>query len=114
MVVPVDAIADRDEHLAVGSFLPMPGVDRLGLHPAEEPLRGGVVRRTALRARRPRRAVPFHEVRPSGPPAVASRGLDEHPAGEPRVGTGTGGVRDDPAVMAVDRRREARPSRPWP
>ena len=42
------------------------------------------------------------------------RGLDEHPVGEPGVGTGTGGARDDPAVMAVDRRREARPSRPRP
>ena len=41
-------------------------------------------------------------------------GLDEHPVGEPGVGTGTGRVRDDPVIMAVDRRREARPSRPRP
>ena len=34
------------------------------------------------------------------------RGLDEHPVGELRVGTETGRVRDDPAVVAVDHRRE--------
>ena len=116
MVVPVDVIADQDEHLVTGTFLPMLGIDGFRLHPAEEPLRGGVVRRTALRAHRPRQTVPFHEIQPSGPPVMAAavgmpqglrplrqrfRGLDEHPVGELRVGTRTGGVRDDPAVMAV-------------
>ena len=116
MVVSVDVIADQDEHLVTGTFLPMLGIDGFRLHPAEEPLRGGVVRRTALRAHRPRQTVPFHEIQPSGPPVMATavgmhqglrplrqrfRGLDEHPVGELRVGTRTGGIRDDPAVMAV-------------
>lgn len=80
-------------------------------------------------ARRPCQAITVHEIQPSGPPAVASavgthqgmrslrqrfHGLDEHPVGEPGVGTGTGRVRDDPAIVSVDRRREARPSRPRP
>lgn len=78
---------------------------------------------------RPCQAVAVHERQPSGPPAVASavgmhqgmrslrqrfHGLDEHPIGEPGVGTGTGRVCDDLAVVAVDRRREARPFRPGP
>ena len=61
------------------------------------PLRGGVVRGTALGARRPCQAVAVHERQPSGSPAVAIRGRnapgdaplrrrlrgpDEHPAGE--------------------------------
>ena len=126
MVVPADAVVDRDEHLVAGTLPPMPGIDGLRPHTPEEPLRGGVVRGTALRARRPCQAVAVHERQPSGPPAVAAavgmhqgmrplrqclRGLDEHPVGEPGVGTGTGRVCDDPAVAAVDRRREARPSR---
>lgn len=80
-------------------------------------------------ARRPCQAVAVHEIQPSGPPAVAAavgmhqgprslrqrfHSLDEHPVGEPGVGTGTGRVRDDPTIVAVDRRREARPSRPRP
>ena len=95
----------------------------------KNPLRGGVVRGTALHTRRPCQAVTAHEIQPSGPPAVVAavgthqgprplrqrfHGLDEHPVGEPGVGTGTGRVRDDPAIVAVDRRREARPSRPRP
>lgn len=129
MVVPADVIVDQDEHPVAVAFLPMPGIDGLRLHASEEPLRGGVVWGTAFGARRPCRAVAVHERQPSGPPAVASavgmrqgmrslrqrfRGLDEHPVGEPGVGTGTGRVRDDPAVMAVDWRREARPSHPGP
>ena len=121
MVVPADVIVDQDEHLVTGTLLPMLGIDRFRLHASEEALHGGVVRRTALRAHRARQAVPFHELQPSGPPAVASavgmlqgmrslrqrlHGLDEHPAGEPGVRTETGSVRDDPAVVAVDRRRE--------
>ena len=129
VVVPADAVVDRDERLAAGALLPMLGMDGFRLHASEEPLRGGVVRGTALGARRPCQAVAVHERQPSGSPAVASavgmhqgmrslrqclRGLDEHPVGEPGVGTGPGRVRDDPAVVAVDRRREARPSRPRP
>ena len=34
------------------------------------------------------------------------RGLDEHPVGELRVGTETGRVRDDLAIVTVDHRRE--------
>ena len=129
MVVPADAVVDQDEHPVAGTLLPMPGIDGLRLHSTEEPLRGGVVRGTALGARRPRRAVMVHEIQPSGPPAVVAavgthqgprplrqrfHGLDEHPVGEPGVGTGTGRVCDDPAIVAVDRRRESRPSRPRP
>lgn len=114
---------------SAGTFLPMPGMDGFRLHASEEPLRGGVVRGTALCARRPCQAVAVHERQPSGPPTVAAavgmhqgmrplrqrfHGLDEHPVGEPGVGTGTGRVGDDPAIVAVDRRREARPSRPGP
>ena len=72
MVVPMDAVVDQDEHLVAGTFLPMPGIDGFRLHSTEEPLRGGAVRRTALRARRPRRAIPFHEAQPSGPPVMAA------------------------------------------
>lgn len=129
VVVPADAVVDRDEHLVAGTLLPMPGIDGLRPHTSEEPLRGGVVRGTAFGARRPRRAVAVHERQPSGLPAAASavgmhqgprslrqrfHGLDEHPVGEPGVGTGTGRVCDDPAIVAADRRREARPSRPRP
>ena len=121
MVVPADAVIDQDEHLVPGTLLPTLGIDGFRLHPAEEPLRGGIVRRTALRARRPRQPVPFHEIQPSGPPVMAPavgmhqgprplrqrlRGLDEHPVGELRVGAGTGRVRDNLAVVAVDHRRE--------
>ena len=94
-------------------------------NPSAAALSGG----TALRARRPYQAVAVHERQPSGPPAVASavgthqgmrslrqrfRGPDEHPVGKPGVGTGTGRIRDDPAIVSVDRRQEARPSRPRP
>ena len=72
MVVPMDVLVDQGERLAAGSFLPLLGVDGLDLHPSEEALRGGAVRRTALRARRPRRAIPFHEAQPSGPPVMAA------------------------------------------
>ena len=53
VVVPADAVVDRDEHLVTGTLLPMPGVDGFRLHAPEEPLRGRVVRGTALHARRP-------------------------------------------------------------
>ena len=72
MVVPADAVVDQDEHLVAGTLLPMPGMDGFRLHSSEEPLRGGVVRGTALRARRPCQPVTVHEIQPSGPPAVAS------------------------------------------
>lgn len=121
MVVPADAVVDRDEHLVAVAFLPMPGMDGFRLHASEEPLRGGGVRGTAFGARRPCQPVAVHELQPSGPPAVASavgmhqgprvlgqrlRGLDEHPVGELRVGTETGRIRDNPAVVAVDHRRK--------
>lgn len=121
MVVPADVIIDQDEHLVTGTLLPMLGIDGLRLHTPEEPLRGGVVQRTAFGAHRPRQPVMVHELQPSGPPVMAPavgmhqgprplrqrlRGLDEHPVGELRVGTETGRVRDDLAVVAVDHRRE--------
>lgn len=52
VVVPVDVFVDQREHLPTGVFLPPLGVDGLDLRPAEETLRGRVVQRTALRARR--------------------------------------------------------------
>ena len=129
MVVPVDVLVDKDEHLVAVALLPMLGIDGFRLHTSEESLRGGVVRRTALRARRPRQTVPFHETQPSGPPVMAPavgmhqwlrplrqrfRGLDEHPVGELHIGTETGGARDDPAVAAVDHRREVHLPVPGP
>lgn len=129
MVAPADAVVDQGEHLVAGTLLPMLGIDGFRLHASEEPLRGGVARGAAFGARRPCQAVAVHERQPSGPPAVASalgmhqglrslrqrlRGLDKHLVGELRVRTGTGRVRDDLAVVAVDRRGEARPSRPGP
>ena len=50
VVVPADVIVDQDEHLVACAFLPMLGIDGFRLHATEEPLRGGVVRGTALRA----------------------------------------------------------------
>ena len=49
-IVPADVIVDQDEHLVAGASLPMLGIDGFRLHATEEPLRGGVVRGTALRA----------------------------------------------------------------
>lgn len=121
MVVPAYVLIDQGEHLVAGVFLPLLGVDRLGLHPAEESLRGRVVRRTALRAHGARQPEAFHEPEPSGPPAVASTvGMHQgtrvprqrrgrflrHPVGQLRVGAEAGGVCDDLAIEAVDRRRE--------
>ena len=121
MVVPVEVLVDQDEHLVAGAFLPVLGIDGLRLHAAEEPLHGGVVGTASLRAHRTCQPVAFHEPEPSGPPVVAStvgvhqglrplgqrlRGLDEHPVGQFRVGTETGRVRDDLAVVAVYHRRK--------
>ena len=121
MVVPAYVLIDQGEHLVAGVFLPLLGVDRLGLHPAEESLRGRVVRRTALRAHGARQPEAFHEPEPSGPPVMAStvgmhqgtrvprqrRGrFLQHPVGQLRVGAEAGGVCDDLAIEAVDRRRE--------
>lgn len=59
VVVPVDVFVDQREHLPTGVFLPPLGVDGLDLRPAEETLRGRVVQRTALRARRSGRPEPL-------------------------------------------------------
>ena len=72
VVVPAYVLIDQGEHLVAGVFLPLLGVDRLGLHPAEEPLRGRVVRRTAFRARRTRQVVVRADADPFGPPVVAA------------------------------------------
>ena len=66
VVVPADAVVDRDEHLVAGTLLPMPGIDGFRPHAPEEPLRGGGVRGTALGARRPCQAVAVHERQPPG------------------------------------------------
>ena len=49
-----------------------PLVEELLLETAEEPLRGRIVRRTALRAHGARQPEAFHEPEPSGPPVMAS------------------------------------------
>lgn len=43
MVVPVNVLTNQIEHFIAGALFPTLGVDGLGLHPAEEALRGGVV-----------------------------------------------------------------------
>ena len=86
VVVPADAVVDRDEHLVAGTLLPTLGMDGFRLHSTEEPLRGGVVRGTALRAHRPRQAVAVHERQPSGPPAVASAALTSILSASPALG----------------------------
>lgn len=95
----------------------MIGMDGLRPHSTEEPLRGGAVRGTE----QPLAPVDRAGAVAVGPwdPAIRAtgsgiRGLDGHPVGEPGVGTRTGRVRDDPAIITVDRRREARPSHPGP
>ena len=59
MVVPADAVIDQDEHLVTGTLLPTLGIDGFRLHASEEPLRGGIVRRTALRASSARKVAHF-------------------------------------------------------
>lgn len=121
VVVPVDALVDQCEHLPTGVFLPPLRVDGLDLHPAEEALRGRVVRRAALRACRSHQPEPLHEFQPSRPPIVTAaagthqrtrtlgqRGclLLQHGIGELRVGAVSGCVGDYLAIVAVDHRRE--------
>lgn len=123
MVAPVDVPVDQREHLPTGALLPPPGVDGLDLHPAEETLRGRVIRRTALRARRSGRPEPLHGFQPSRPPmvtaavgmrrrtrALGQRGgrLLRHGVGGPRVGAVSGCAGDYLAVVAVDHRRGMR------
>ena len=72
MVVPADAIIDQDKHLVPGILLPMLGIDGFRLHAPEEPLRGGVVRRTAFRAHRTRQLVLLADADPFVPPVVAA------------------------------------------
>ena len=48
VVIPVDVFFDKGEHLAAVALLLMLGVEGLDLYTPEEPLRGGVVRRTAF------------------------------------------------------------------
>lgn len=88
---------------------------------AEEPLRGGVVRRTAFRARRTRQVVVLADADPLGPPVVAATvGMDdwflavlergacvgEHAVGQRRVRAGVDRPGDRHAVMAVDHGRQ--------
>lgn len=117
VVVPVDVLVDQREHLPTGALLPPLEVDGLDLHPAEETLRGRVVRRAVLRARRSRQPEPLHEFQPSRPPIVTAavgthqrtRALGQrggrflrHGVGELRVGAVSSRVGDCLAVVAVD------------
>lgn len=121
VVAPVGVPVDQREHLPTGALLPPPGADGPDPHPAEETLRGRVVRRTALRARRSRQPEPLHEFQPSRPPmvtatvgthprtrALGQRGgrLLRHGVGGLHVGAISGCVGDYLAVVAVDHRRE--------
>lgn len=121
VVAPVGVPVDQREHLPTGVLLPPPGSDGPDPHPAEETLRGRVVRRTALRARRSRQPEPLHEFQPSRPPmvtatvgthprtrALGQRGgrLLRHGVGGLHVGAVSGCVGDYLAVVAVDHRRE--------
>ena len=121
VVAPVGVPVDQREHLPTGVLLPPPGADGPDPHPAEETLRGRVVRRTALRARRSRQPEPLHEFQPSRPPmvtatvgthprtrALGQRGgrLLRHGVGGLYVGAVSGCVGDYLAVVAVDHRRE--------
>ena len=89
---------------------------------AEEALRGGVVRRTAFRARRTRQVVVLADADPLGPPVVAATvGMDdwflavlergarvgEHAVGQCRVRAGADRPGDRHAVVAVDHGRQA-------
>lgn len=84
VVVPADAVVNRDEHPVAGTPPPTPEIDGLRPHASEEPLRGGVVRGTAFGARRPCQAVAVHERQPSGPPAAASA-VEMHQGMRPRM-----------------------------
>ena len=81
----------------------VPPMEELLLEPAEETLRGRVVRAAAFRARRPGELVLFADADPFGPPVVAAavrvddgtlpvpeRGarVHQHPVGQLRVRTG--------------------------
>lgn len=96
-------------------------VEELLLDPAEEPLRGGVVRRTAFRARRTRQVVVRADADPFRPPVVAAAvGMDdwflavlergarvgEHAVGQRRVRARADRPGDRHAVMAVDHGRQ--------
>lgn len=97
-------------------------VEELLSGPAEEPLRGGVIRRTAFRARRTRQVVVLADADPLGPPVVAATvGMDdwflpvlergarvgEHAVGQRRVRARADRPGDRHAVMAVDHGRQA-------
>lgn len=101
-------------------------VEELLPGPAEEALRGGVVRRTAFRARRTRQVVVLADADPLGPPVVAATvGMDdwflavlergarvgEHAVGQRRVRAGADRPGDRHAVVAVDHGRQVRLAR---
>ena len=61
-----------------GNAREAPPVEELLLEPAEEPLRGRVVRRTAFRAHRTRQTMLLADADPLGPPVVAATvGMDD-------------------------------------
>lgn len=96
-------------------------VEELLLDPAEEPLRGGVVRTASLRARRTRQVVVLADADPFGPPVVAATvGMDDwflavlergarvrqHAVGQRRVQARADRTGDRHAVMADDHGRQ--------
>ncbi len=103
-----------------------PLVEELLLDPAEEPLRGRVVRTASLRARRTRQTMLPADADPLGPPVVAATvGMDdwffavlergarvgEHAVGQRRVRAGADRPGDRHAVVAVDHGRQVRLAR---
>lgn len=101
-------------------------VEELLPGPAEEALRGGVVRTASLRARRTRQVVVLADADPLGPPVVAATvGMDdwfltvlergarvgEHAVGQRRVRAGADRPGDRHAVVAVDHGRQVRLAR---
>ena len=66
-------------------------VEELLLDPAEEPLRGGVVRTASLRAHRTRQVVVLADADPLGPPVVtAAVGMDDRLLPVPERGARAG------------------------
>ena len=121
----LDALVPIPDHVAVQHVdepvhrdaREAPLMEELLPGPAEEPLRGRVVRRTAFRAHRTRQTMLLADADPLGPPVVAATvGMDdwflpvpergarvgEHAVGQRRVRAGADRPRDGKPVVAVD------------
>ena len=119
--VPDHVVVQHVDELVHGDAREATLVEELLLDPAEEPLRGGVVRTASLRARRTRQVVVLADADPFGPPVVAATvGMDDwflavlergarvrqHAVGQRRVQARADRTGDRHAVMAVDHGRQ--------